>query len=160
MGTERRQRFSVPMGNRMKLVKSKFVSVMLLSGVAAFALPISTSHAQQQLTANAPPDTTIVGPTTTTDRSITLESDDVQTSAEHHYHSPAERAKDDLLITKVKSSLAERGISNQYPVEVDCDHGTILLSGVVASADAARQAETIALNTTGVVGVKDKLTWR
>jgi hypothetical protein len=148
------------MGNRMKLLKSKFVSVMLLSGVAAFALPLSTSHAQQQLTANAPPDTTIVGPATTTDRSITLENDDVQTSAEHYYHSPAERAKDDLLITKVKSSLAERGISNQYPVEVDCDHGTILLSGVVASADAAKQAESIALNTSGVLSVKDKLTWR
>ena len=148
------------MGNRMKLLKSKFVSVMLLSGVAAFALPLSTSHAQQQLTANAPPDTTIVGPATTTDRSITLENDDVQTSAEHYYNSPAERAKDDLLITKVKSSLAERGISNQYPVQVDCDHGTVQLSGVVASADAARQAETIALNTSGVLSVKDKLTWR
>jgi hypothetical protein len=143
----------------MKLVKGKFVSVMLLSSIAAFALPVTNSHAQQQLTANVP-DTTIVGPTTTTDRSITLESDTAQTSAEHYYNSPAERAKDDLLITKVKSSLAERGISNRYPVEVDCDHGTILLSGVVASADAARKAEMIALNTTGVVGVKDKLTWR
>jgi hypothetical protein len=159
MGTERRQRFSVPMGNRMKLVKSKFLNVMVLSSVAAFSLPVSNSHAQQALTANAP-DTTIVGPATTADRSITLESDTAQTSAEHYYNSPAERAKDDLLITKVKSSLAERGISNQYPVEVDCDHGTILLSGVVASPDAARKAETIALNTTGVVGVKDKLTWR
>ena len=144
----------------MKLVKSKFVSVMLLSSVAAFALPVSNAHAQQEMTATVP-DTTIVGPTTTTtDRSITLESDDVQTSAEHHYNSPVERAKDDLLITKVKSSLAERGISNQYPVQVDCDHGTIQLSGVVASADAARQAETIALNTSGVLSVKDKLTWR
>lgn len=147
-------------GDRMKLVKSKIVSVMVLSGVAAFVLPISASHAQQQLTANAALDTTIVGPVATTDRSITLESDDVQTSAEHRYNSPADRAKDDLIITKVKSSLAERGISNQYPVEVDCDHGTILLSGVVASADAAHQAESIAMNTSGVVGVKDKLTWR
>src|SRR5260370_5677310 len=154
------------MGNRMKLVKSKFVRVkskfvrvMLLSGVAAFAFPISTSHARKALPGNAPA-TRIAGPATTTDRSITLENDTAQTSAEHYYNSPAERAKDDLLITKVKSSLAERGISNQYPVEVDCDHGTILLSGVVASPDAARQAETIALNTTGVVGVKDKLTWR
>ena len=143
----------------MKLAKSKFVSVMLLSSVAAFALPVSNAHAQQEMTATVP-DTTIVGPTTTTDRSITLESDDVQTSAEHHYNSPVERAKDDLLITKVKSSLAERGISNQYPVQVDCDHGTVQLSGVVASADAARQAETIALNTSGVLSVKDKLTWR
>jgi osmotically-inducible protein OsmY len=136
----------------MKLIKVKFASVMLLSGLATVALPVSSSHGQQEVTANAP--------ATTADRSITLENDKVQTSAEHRYNSPAERANDDLLITEVKSSLAERGISDRYPVEVDCDHGTIQLSGVVGSADQARQAETIALNTKGVVGVKDKLTWR
>jgi osmotically-inducible protein OsmY len=133
----------------MKLEQSKFVGVILLASVVAFSLPVANSHAQQEVT--SAPDA---------DRSITLEKDTAQTSAEHHYNSPAERAKDDLLITKVKRSLAERGISDQYPVEVDCDHGTILLSGVVASADAARQAESIAQNTSGVVGVKDKLTWR
>ena len=84
----------------------------------------------------------------------------MQTSTEHHYNSPAERAKDDLLITEVKSSLAERGISDQYPVEVDADHGMIQLSGVVASADKAREAQSIAMNTRGVVGVENKLTWR
>jgi osmotically-inducible protein OsmY len=136
----------------MKLIKVKFASVMLLSGLATVALPVSSSHGQQEVTANAP--------ATTADRSITLENDQVQTSAEHRYNSPAERANDDLLITEVKSSLAERGISDRYPVEVDCDHGTIQLSGVVGSADQARQAETIALNTKAVVGVKDKLTWR
>ena len=135
----------------MKVIQLKFLSVALLCSLASFALPAS-SYAQQEVTANAP--------TATTSRSITLENDKVQTSAEHLYNSPAERAKDDLLITKVKSSLAERGISDQYPVEVDCDHGTIQLSGVVASSDEARQAEAIALNTRGVVGVKDKLTWR
>ena len=137
----------------MKSVTIKFISVGLLSSLAMFSIPVSTCLAQQQLTDNAS--------AATTERSITLEEDDrVQTSGEHRYNSPAERAKDDLLITRVKSSLAERGISDRYPVEVDCDHGTIQLSGVVASADAARQAEAIALNTRGVVGVKDKLTWR
>ena len=136
----------------MKFLTAKLSSVVLLSSLATFSIPVSSSLAQQQVTADAP--------TTTSERSITLENDKVQTSAEHRYNSPAERAKDDLLITEVKSSLAERGISDRYPVEVDYDHGTILLSGVVASADAARQAEVIALNTTGVVGVKDKLTWR
>jgi len=135
----------------MKVIELKFVSVALLCGLASVALPAS-SCAQQEVTANAP--------AATTSRSVTLENDKVQTSAEHLYNSPAERAEDDLLITKVKSSLAERGISDQYPVEVDCDHGTIQLSGVVASSDEARQAEAIALNTRGVVGVKDKLTWR
>jgi len=137
---------------RMKLVKVKFVSVMLLCGLATASLPVSMAEAQQQVTANAP--------AVTTDQSMTVEHDKVRTSAEHLYHSPAERAKDDLLITEVKSSLAERGISDRYPVEVDCDHGTIQLSGVVATADDARKAEVIALQTSGVVGVKDKLTWR
>jgi osmotically-inducible protein OsmY len=136
----------------MKLIEIKFASMMLLCGLATVALPVSSSHAQQEVTTNPP--------ATAADRSITLENDKVQTSAEHRYNSPAERANDDLLITKVKSSLAERGISDRYPVEVDCDHGTIQLSGVVASAEQARQVETIALNTKGVVGVKDKLTWR
>ena len=136
----------------MKSVTVKFISVGLLSSLAMFSIPVSTSLAQQQLTDNIS--------AASTERSITLEDDSVQTSAEHRYNSPAERAKDDLLITEVKSSLAERGISDRYPVVVDCDHGTIQLSGVVASADAARQAEAIALNTKGVVGVKDKLTWR
>jgi osmotically-inducible protein OsmY len=96
----------------------------------------------------------------TTEKSQTVEHDKVRTSAEHIYNSPAERANDDLLITEVKSSLADRGISDKYPVEVDCDHGTIQLSGVVASADDAKQAEQIASNTKGVVGVKNQLTWR
>ena len=142
----------------MKFARGKLVSVMLLCGLA---VPVSSSHAQ--LTTRVVADSPGPGPAapaTTTNQSITLEHDDVQTSAEHHYNSPAERAKDDQLITEVKSSLAERGISDQYPVEVDADHGMIQLSGVVASADTAREAESIALNTTGVVGVKDNLTWR
>ena len=143
----------------MKFPKVKVVSVMLLCGLA---VPVSSSHAQltTRVVADSPgPGSAAPATTTTTNQSITLEHDDVQTSAEHHYNSPAERAKDDLLITEVKSSLAERGISDQYPVEVDADHGMIQLSGVVASPDKAREAESIALNTTGVLGVKNKLTW-
>jgi osmotically-inducible protein OsmY len=48
-----------------------------------------------------------------------------------------------MLITEVKSSLAQQGNSNGYPVAVDCDHGTIQLSGVVASADDARRRKAI-----------------
>jgi osmotically-inducible protein OsmY len=142
----------------MKFAKVKFASVVLLCGLA---LPVASSHAQlATAVTDSHGDAATDAPARTTNQSITLEHDDVQTSAEHHYNSPAERAKDDLLITEVKSSLAERGISDQFPVEVDCDHGMIQLSGVVASADKAREAESIALNTRGVVGVTDKLTWR
>ena len=142
----------------MKLVNSKSITAILICGLAGSML-VTTANAQQQI-----PAATVVVPSGTpelsTDKSLDVEHDKVQTSAEHHYNSPAERANDDLLITEVKSSLADQGISDGYPVEVDCDHGTIQLSGVVASADDARAAEALALNTKGVVGVQNKLTWR
>jgi osmotically-inducible protein OsmY len=138
----------------MTFLKADFIRAMLVCGLATTSLFALNANAQQ--TAGAAANAPIV----TTDRSQTVEHDKVRTSAEHIYNSPAERAHDDLLITEVKSSLAERGISDRYPVEVDCDHGTIQLSGVVASADDARDAATIALNTKGVVGVKNRLTWR
>jgi len=142
----------------MKLVNSKSITAILICGLAGSML-VTTAHAQQQM-----PPATVVAPSgipeLSTDKSLDVEHDKVQTSAEHHYNSPTERAHDDLLITEVKSSLADQGISDGYPVEVDCDHGTIQLSGVVASADEAKAAEALALNTRGVVGVQNKLTWR
>ena len=92
--------------------------------------------------------------------SKSVEHDSVQSSAEHHYNSPAERANDDLIITEVKTSLADKKISDRYPVVVDCDHGTVQLSGVVASARDAKQATVLAQNVEGVVAVKNQLTWR
>jgi len=71
----------------------------------------------------------------------------------HHYNSDAERAQADLLITEVKSGLAEDGISKGYPVEVDTDHGTVTLSGVVASADDVKAAAEFA----GGAAVKNRL---
>lgn len=96
----------------------------------------------------------------TTISSESLERDTVQTSGKHHYNSPAERANDDLIITEVKSSLADKRISDGYPVEVDCDHGTVQLAGVVASANSAKQAAVLARNVPGVVAVENQLTWR
>ncbi|MGA6970318.1 MAG: BON domain-containing protein [Candidatus Binatus sp.] len=145
--------FRAQMANRMKIKEAGFVGLMLVGTIAAGSLFVPYARAQQDIPSSPPA-------VMTTDRSLTVENDKVQTSADHHYNSPAERANDDLLITEVKSSLAERGISDGYPVEVDCDHGTIQLSGVVASAADARRAQLIALNTNGVVGVKNKLTWR
>lgn len=142
----------------MKLLNSNSIGAILICGLAASMLE-TTAFAQQQM----PPATVVFpsgAPESSTDKSVDVEHDKVQTSTEHHYNSPAERANDDLLITEVKSSLADQGISDGYPVEVDCDHGTIQLSGVVASADEAKAAEALALNTRGVVGVQNKLTWR
>jgi hypothetical protein len=142
----------------MKLVNSKSIAAILICGLVGSML-VATANAQQEI----PPATVVVPsgvPELSTDKSLDVEHDKVRTSAEHHYNSPAERANDDLLITEVKSSLADQGISDGYPVEVDCDHGTIQLSGMVASADEAKAAQALALNTKGVVAVQNKLTWR
>jgi osmotically-inducible protein OsmY len=91
--------------------------------------------------------------------SVSRESDSVNVKAEHHYNSPAERANDALLITEVKSALADDGVGDGYVVAVDCDHGKILLSGVVRSARDAKHAGDIAAAAQGVTGVNDQLTW-
>jgi osmotically-inducible protein OsmY len=91
--------------------------------------------------------------------SASRENDNVNVKAEHHYNSPAERANDDLLITEVKSALADDGVADGYPVAVDCDHGKILLSGVVKSAEDAKHAGDIAAAAQGVTSVNNQLTW-
>jgi osmotically-inducible protein OsmY len=97
----------------------------------------------------------------TADSSSVSQTDDrVQTSADHHYQNPAQRAKDDLLITEVKSDLAKDGVADDQPVAVDCDHGKIRLSGVIGSAADARHAGDIAADAPGVVAVVNQLTWR
>jgi osmotically-inducible protein OsmY len=121
------------------------------SGVAAGLILAIRVHAQQA----TPPEN---APATT--QSTRLEHDTVQSSAAHHYNSPAERANDALIITEVKTSLADQGITDRYPVAVDCDHGAVQLTGVVASANAAKQAVTLAQNIQGVTEVKNQLTWR
>ena len=127
----------------------KLISTVVC-GVAAGLILAIRVHAQQAIPPENPPATHFEK----------LERDTVKSSAEHHYNSPAERANDALIITEVKTSLADQGITDRYPVAVDCDHGTVQLTGVVASADAAKQAVTLAQNIQGVTEVKNQLTWR
>jgi len=98
-------------------------------------------------------------PATTDSNSAFRRNDSVNVTAEHHYNSPAERANDALLITEVKSALANDGVGDGYVVAVDCDHGKILLSGVVKSAQDAKHAGDVAAAADGVTGVNDQLTW-
>jgi osmotically-inducible protein OsmY len=96
---------------------------------------------------------------TDSSNSVSREHGSVNVTAEHHYNSPAERANDALVITEVKSALADDGVTDNYPVAVDCDHGKVLLSGVVKSARDAKHAGDIAAAAQGVTGVKNQLTW-
>ncbi len=98
-------------------------------------------------------------PATTDSNYAFRRNDAVSVQADHHYNSPADRANDALLITEVKNALAHDGVADGYPVAVDCDHGKILLSGVVKSASDAKHAGDIAAAADGVTGVNDQLTW-
>jgi osmotically-inducible protein OsmY len=91
--------------------------------------------------------------------SVTTEHERATLEGHHHYATQAERANDALLITEVKSALADDGVAEDSPIVVDCDHGKILLSGVMKSAEDAKRAGTIAANASGVVAVKNQLTW-
>ncbi len=97
--------------------------------------------------------------TTDSSNSVSRERDSVNVATEHHYNSPAERANDAMLITEVKSALADDGVSDNHVVAVDCDHGKVMLSGVVESARDAKRAGDIAAAAQGVTGVKNQLTW-
>jgi osmotically-inducible protein OsmY len=91
--------------------------------------------------------------------SVTTSKEGANLEGHHHYQSPADRANDALLITEVKSALAEDGVAEDSPIVVDCDHGKILLSGIMKSAQDAKRAGNIAASAPGVVGVKNQLTW-
>ena len=91
--------------------------------------------------------------------SVATQNDSASLEAHHVYHSSAERANDALLITEVKTALAEDGVAEDSPIVVACDHGTILLSGVMKSAEDAKDAGDIASSAPGVVAVKNLLTW-
>jgi hypothetical protein len=143
----------------------KFVAIALAIALGACATADRTD-AQQFKTDVTPSDPSAQNQTTPapansglkiTHSSVSLDKDSSSNIGHHHYNSDAERARDDLLITEVKSALAEDGISNSDPVEVDADHGTVTLSGVVASADDVQNAAEDAADVHGVVAVKNWL---
>jgi osmotically-inducible protein OsmY len=87
------------------------------------------------------------------------ENDSVNLEGHHHYQSEADRANDALLITEVKRALANDGVAQDSPIVVDCDHGKILLSGVMKSSGDAKRAGSIAASAPGVVAIRNQLTW-
>ena len=134
---------------------NKFAT-LAIALVLAIGLAYHPTHADELQTDVVPADRS-KPPQVVTHSSVSLDTDSASSVGHHHYNSDAERAQDDLLITEVKSTLANKGISNGYPVEVDADHGTVTLSGVVASADQVTMAGKEAAAVPGVVAVKNKL---
>jgi osmotically-inducible protein OsmY len=95
-------------------------------------------------------------------QSNSSEQDRAHSYATHRYTGPyaeADRAKDALLILEVKAALAGNGVTSDHAVVVDCDHGTVLLTGAVGSAGDARHAVAVASSIKGVAEVKNRLKW-
>lgn len=136
----------------------KFIAIALV--VALGTCAAASRASAQELKASVIPASQPASPnsqTKTTHSSVSLDQDSASSIGHHHYNSDAERAQDDLLITEVKSALAEDEISDGYPVQVDADHGTVTLSGVVASADDVEAAGEDAADVRGVVAVRNLL---
>ena len=129
----------------MRTIRIRALAIFAIGSVIGGGLLAANAFAEQGTTASS--------------NSSSRENDRVNVRAEHHYNSPAERANDAMLITEVKSALADDGVADNYVVAVDCDHGKVLLSGVVKSAEDARHAGDIAATAQGVTGVKNQLTW-
>jgi osmotically-inducible protein OsmY len=83
-----------------------------------------------------------------------------ESTATHHYASPAERAQDALLIVEVKTAIADEGLADDYPLTVDADHGRVTLTGVLASPQDVHRAVTLAAGIDGVKGINNRLTSR
>jgi hyperosmotically inducible periplasmic protein len=94
-----------------------------------------------------------------TNESVREQDLSAQSSAMHHYNSPAERAEDDLLIVKVKAAIAGEGLADNYPLTVDSDHGRVTLTGVLASRRDVERAVALVSSINGVKGVNNRLTW-
>jgi BON domain len=87
------------------------------------------------------------------------EEDHAHIDTTHRYSSEADRANDALLITEVKTALADDGVIDGHAVVVDCDHGVVHLAGAVGSAADAQHAIAVASRVDGVVAVKNDLKW-
>ena len=126
--------------------RTSILYALISIGVLGFFLVSTNSRAE-------------TGTPSATYNSESSEKDSVHTSAVHSYESEALRANDALLITEVKRALADDGVTAHRAVVVDCDHGTIVLGGIVGSPADAQHAARISGEVDGVVAVKNELKW-
>ena len=102
-----------------------FVIAAVSAFVAAGTLPC------RALPANAQQDVPPLSAPRSTYQSHSSEEDHAHSEATHRYSSETDRAKDALLITEVKTALANDGVTDGHAVVVDCDHGVVHLVGDV-----------------------------
>ena len=142
----------------MRIDKSSFWRrAFVIAGISAFAA--TGTSPWRVLSANAQQDVSPPSAPVSTYRSHWSEQDHAHSEATHRYSSAADRAKDALLITEIKSALANDGATDGHAVVVDCDHGIVLLAGAIGSAADAQRAVVVASSVDGVVAVKNHLKW-
>ena len=146
------------------LSSRRIIALALVAGLGtcvvalnARAEELSTEVVPNEEPSQAKPPPSNAQPQRVTHSDVSLQNDSSALVGHHHYANDAERAQDDLLITEVKSTLAEDGFSKDYPIEVDADHGTVTLSGVVATRDDVKAAAQDAADINGVVAVRNQL---
>ena len=64
---------------------------------------------------------------------------------------------DSVLTTRVKASFAKDPVVSAMSLSVETFKGVVQLSGVAKSADERSQAEKLARDTSGVVGVRNDI---
>ena len=130
---------------------------VVIAGISAFGAT-GTSPCRALL-ANAQQDVSPPSAPVSTYQTHSSEEDHAHSQATHRYTSEADRAKDALLITEVKTALANDGVTDGHAVVVDCDNGVVLLAGAIGSATDAQHAVAVASSVDGVVAVKNHLKW-
>ena len=142
----------------MLIYKSSLLRrAFVIAGISAFAA--TGPSPCLALPANAQQDVSSPSAPVSTYQSHSAEEDHAHSEATHRYTSEADRAKDALLITEVKTALANDGVTDGHAVVVDCDNGVVLLAGAIGSAADAQHAVAVASSVDGVVAVKNHLKW-
>ena len=98
------------------------------------------------------------GPAVSTDE--TVQSQHLSAESQQHtiYASPADRAKDALLVTEVKAAIFNDGVADDGVITVGAAHGVVTLTGELGSQQDVDHAIALAQNCDGVKKVENKLT--
>jgi hyperosmotically inducible periplasmic protein len=78
-------------------------------------------------------------------------------SVKNVFHEAKDKLADAALTTKVKTALLKDQGTRKLGIHVKSDRGVVTLSGSVASAQVAAQAQSIASNVKGVDSVNNNL---
>src|SRR5690242_12619120 len=107
----------------MLIDKSSLLRRVIVAAISAFAAT-GTSPCRA-FPANAQQDVSPPSAPVSTYQSHWSEEDHAHSEATHRYSSEADRAKDALVITEVKTALANDGVTDGHAVVVDCDNGVV-----------------------------------